>query len=381
MAAGGVEQRGWFDVAPNASGALKLLQQSKVRRRDGVLVDHPHAAGDLSTVGWTRHPNDPNVARLRDRLRRHGGIRGLEVCRPGEVARAAALFWRDGFVVVRDVLTPAQLRRMRRATDRALDEILRGDPDASRGGGAGGLPHRYSFGGCSASRHMLHDPAWAELVDLPTTTPILQRIFGCTDTYQVNGAGGDVCLPGAIEYQPLHADLQCPFFDPRGKMKLTDLPPWNCTINFCMVDMLPDNGPTRQIPRTHMHPDPPPRLAQEPEWMKLSTITGVPAGSAIFRDVRCWHGGTPNLSDHVRAIPNIEYVAPWFRIDLPNYDYVRKPLPYAVWEGLSPHARKITACVRAAKGEEVVGAGFIHAGGEERRGAVRAQVDRLRGRL
>jgi hypothetical protein len=28
---------------------------------------------------------------------------------------------------------------------------------------------------------------------------------------------------------------------------------------------------------------------------------------------RCWHGGTPNLSREVRAMPNVEYMAPWFR--------------------------------------------------------------------
>jgi hypothetical protein len=33
----------------------------------------------------------------------------------------------------------------------------------------------------------------------------------------------------------------------------------------------------------------------------------------MIRDVRAWHGGTPNLSDHTRAIPNLEFYAPWFR--------------------------------------------------------------------
>ena len=27
---------------------------------------------------------------------------------------------------------------------------------------------------------------------------------------------------------------------------------------------------------------------------------GAPAGAAIFRDHRVWHGGTPNVSDEVR---------------------------------------------------------------------------------
>ena len=41
------------------------------------------------------------------------GIRGLEVVAPEAVKRAARLFYRDGFVVVRDVLTPQQTERLR----------------------------------------------------------------------------------------------------------------------------------------------------------------------------------------------------------------------------------------------------------------------------
>ena len=73
----------------------------------------------------------------------------------------------------------------------------------------GRLPHRYSYGTASASRQLLHEPEWASMVDLPTTTPILSALFG-GDDYWVVGAGGDLCLPGAIEYQTLHSDLARP---------------------------------------------------------------------------------------------------------------------------------------------------------------------------
>ena len=42
-------------------------------------------------------------------------------------------------------------------------------------------------------------------VDLPSVTPILTAIFGSSD-YIARGGGGDFCLPGATEYQPLHSD-------------------------------------------------------------------------------------------------------------------------------------------------------------------------------
>ena len=58
------------------------------------------------------------------------------------------------------------------------------------------------------------------------------------------------------------------------------------TINFPMVDLTTENGPTRQIPGTQNSRSPIPNLANEPEWMKLSTVCPAPAGSGIFRDLR-----------------------------------------------------------------------------------------------
>ena len=42
----------------------------------------------------------------------------------------------------------------------------------------------------------------------------------------------------------------------------------------------------------------------------------------MIRDVRAWHGGTPNLTEAPRAIPNLEFYAPWFREPItPGIDY------------------------------------------------------------
>ena len=312
-------------------------------------------AGDPSCATWTRAYDDPGVVALRVRLNRDNGIRGLEVLAPDEVERAALLFHRDGFVVVRDALDPDQLQRMKAATDRALDEILAVDPTCAVGGGAGGLPHRYSFGATSASRHMMHVDEWVDLIDLPTTTPILTAIFD-SPSYVVIGGGGDVALPGAIEYQGLHSDnTWTEPHDPTGRITTRDLPIPAVTINFAMVDLTQENGPTRQIPGTQSSRHPIPNLLDEPEWMKLSTVCPAPAGSAIFRDVRCWHGGTPNLSREVRAAPNIEYFAPWFRSEA-----IVRSMPYEQWRRLSLHGRRISRYIACGPGETVVGAGYVH---------------------
>ncbi|MYG55883.1 MAG: phytanoyl-CoA dioxygenase family protein [Acidimicrobiaceae bacterium] len=205
------------------------------------------------------------------------------------------------------------------------------------------------------SRHMFHRPEWSQLIDLPTITPILSSIFGSND-YIVYGCGGDLALPGAIEYQGLHSDsVWSEIHDPLQEVTMRDLPTPVLAVNFPTTDLTPINGPTRFIPRTHRSRAPIPTLADEPEWMRLSTVCPLPAGSAIIRDARCWHGGTPNLSREIRAMPGIEYMAPWFRSEA-----LIRSMSYETWSTLSPHAQRISRYVVCDKGEAVLGEGINH---------------------
>jgi ectoine hydroxylase-related dioxygenase (phytanoyl-CoA dioxygenase family) len=189
----------------------------------------------------------------------------------------------------------------------------------------------------------------------------------------VCGSGGDLALPGAIEYQGLHSDnMWSELHDPAGRLTMRDLPVPAIHINFPLVDLTPENGPIRQIPGTHRSRAPIPKLADEPEWMRLSTVCPLPAGSAIFRDVRCWHGGTPNLSREVRAMPNVEYFAPWFRSEA-----VVRAMSYERWRTLSPHGQRICRYVVCDRGEAVVGEGFSHPRSAERERFRAAQLEAM----
>ena len=132
------------------------------------------AVPDPSSPG-RRVYDHPEVEALREHLQHHNGFRGLEICSPDEIKKAARIFHRDGFVVVRDLLNAEQLARFREGCARVLSDILSipGQGNRKYMGETKRLPHRYSYGTSSASRQMLHDPAWASMIDLPTTTPIL----------------------------------------------------------------------------------------------------------------------------------------------------------------------------------------------------------------
>ncbi|MDE0008083.1 MAG: hypothetical protein OXS50_07385, partial [Gammaproteobacteria bacterium] len=114
--------------------------------------------------------DDPEVQALRRHLKANNGIRGLEICTADEVERATRIFRRDGFVVVRDALDAAHLALFREGCARVLKEILAmpGRDGRRYLAESGRLPHRYCYGTTSASRQMMHDPAWASMIDLPT---------------------------------------------------------------------------------------------------------------------------------------------------------------------------------------------------------------------
>lgn len=326
-----------------------------------------------------REPDHKDVLKLRHHLKQHAGLPGLDICAPDELERIARVFYRDGFVVVRDLLDPMALKSWREGCAEVLGELL--DKPGTDGRKyqteTNRLPHRYSYGTSSGSRHLLHDLRWADKVDIPTTTPILQRLFGDAG-YHVLGAGGDVCLPGAVEYQALHIDF--PYTDSVSQARLAqangtglslrydnaELDPGSLqlalqrtppiiTINFLMSGLTCENGPIRHIPGSHMLRSRPPNQLEEPEWMRLATLVGAPAGAGVFRDSRAWHGATPNVSQQIRAMPNVEYQAAWM-----NTESLQTAMPHEVWQQLSPHARNICQHIVAEPGQWPVGAGFMH---------------------
>lgn len=270
-------------------------------------------------TGWTGNsPDDPEIVALRQHLEANNGIKGLEILEPDDLERVVTNFARDGFVLVDNILDDAQVEMLAAGCHEAIDEIVALDEE--HGGNRGS--HRYSFGGSSLTRSQLHRPAWQMLLGLPAVDRLVTAIFG-SPHFILRAASGDFCLPGAVGYQPLHADTHdwvddqrtrfFSFHDPRKHLSIRDLPcPYLC-VNFLPQDVTQLNGPTRQIPGTQNSRARIPSLADEPEWMRLSTVCPAPAGSIMIRDVRAWHGGTPNISDATRAIPNLEFYAPWYR--------------------------------------------------------------------
>jgi len=370
-----IQSWGWnAEIPPRASRVGKVVESNGLSTEDAgveTTPEHRHLnGGDPNVREWSRKFDDPKVAAYRKFLEENNCIKGLELLSPEDedfVERAVRLFKRDGFVVVKDVLSAQKLQQMRNVTDGILGAIRSVDPTASAGGGAGGLPHRYSIGGASATRNNFHHQAYCELIDHQILTPVLTRIFESSE-YVVAGSGGDVAIPGAVEYQGLHWDDIWPHYP--GHMQRAPTP--IVTVNFPMQDLTAVNGPIRQIPGTHTSEEAIPSLADEPLWMKLSTLCPVPAGSAIFRDNRAWHGGTPNLSRHRRVMANIEFFAPWLRFSY--IDAKSAGIPYELFKNLSPHGQNVARLLPLPEGVHAPGANYYSPRAKEREAARETSV-------
>jgi len=229
----------------------------------------------------------------------------VEILDPSQIDKAVAIFLRDGFVCVKNTMTPEQLKFAQAGAQRVIQQQTDADPE--RGGNRG--HHRYSFG------YQTQHPEWAMLIDLPGVLGIVEKIWG-SPNFQATGAGGDYSLPRA-EIQALHGDIGDFLHDPLKQIDVRDLPTPFIVVNFTMVDFTKENGAIRFIPGTQRSKAPIPSLADEPEWMKNSIVC-APAGTAIIRDVRCWHGGTANTSNQIRPMTSVGFFAPWFRLNDPN---------------------------------------------------------------
>ena len=256
---------------------------------EGKVVPDPQSNGAVEDprAPPLRKYDAPEVEALRAELALHNGIHGLEIFSPeDDPAEICRVYRRDGFVVVRDALNAEQLESLRSGCSKALQMIMDVEADAGRQlmHETGRLPHRYSYGSSAATRQQSAWLEWASLVSLPTTDPILEQIFGGLGNYAVGGMGGEIALPGAMEYQRLHQDGAEPSQIPDGRYqhaaslaeqqsdflaaagtsplggaaadgpeslawqrRAVEMTPGLVTINFLVSDMTTENGPIRQV--------------------------------------------------------------------------------------------------------------------------------------
>ncbi|CAE7639284.1 OLA1 [Symbiodinium microadriaticum] len=271
---------------------------------------------------------------------------------PAAVAQALR---EEGFAVLRGALPPESAAELRSAVEAEARRLLAEDPQ--RLGNRG--PRRYSWGGASTTHHMVHVREWAQLLDLPSLTPVLEAAF--SGDYIAVGGGGDFVLGETDTHQRLHVDLQLP------EMYDKENPPAAIVANFAVDDVSCEDGPLRLVPRTQHRSLEASQLKKDwgyathlqkealllGSW-NLSSLPVCPltAGDAVLRDMRLWHGGTPNRRNRSRYLPSAEFLSTWYAsitIQVPEDHFSPRPaLPFEHWLGLSANAQKRAQFILAA---------------------------------
>jgi hypothetical protein len=205
--------RAFVAIDPRASS-------TSIRSR-GQEMAAARALPPLGELGWRNIQHDsPDVVELRERLIAEGGIRGLELLDPSIpdcAQRAAKLFHRDGFVLIRNALDAARLETIKAGCDHVIREMVALDPERLGNRGS----HRYSFG--AAASHFGSAGAWSVLIDPPIVLECLEAIFESPD-FSCSGYGGDFVLPGCTHFQNLHRDMGDYLNDPSGRLTFLDMP-------------------------------------------------------------------------------------------------------------------------------------------------------------
>ncbi|CAE7489313.1 OLA1 [Symbiodinium sp. CCMP2592] len=211
----------------------------------------------------------------------------------GWLDEAVRIFRQTGFCIILNALSDERASEVLKGCQQAERQILELDPERI---GWCHDPGHYSFCAASLSGHMLHHEAWSLLLACEATFSALHAIL----------PDGDFVLAGTEKYQTLHADVGPGQVPP--EYRADDAPP-QIAINFTLQAMTEKNGPMRVVPGKkviHGQQDVPPNFRHEPDRYKQSKLFPLPAGAAILRDLRLWHGGTSNVSEETCFLPSVE---------------------------------------------------------------------------
>ncbi|MFJ9365914.1 phytanoyl-CoA dioxygenase family protein [Nocardia sp. NPDC101769] len=190
---------------------------------------------------------------------------------------------RDGYVILHDMLTPAELDEIRESVVPLLDRI-----------------GRNNFEGHSTQRiySVLNKTrACDRIADHPRVLALLDRLF--MPNYLLSMLQVINILPGE-QAQMLHADDG--FYPlPRPRKALGAATIW------AIDDFTAENGATDIVPGSHLWDD---RLPGESDRREPVVM---PAGSCVFFVGTLWHGGGANRSANPRLALTAQYCEPWLR--------------------------------------------------------------------
>jgi hypothetical protein len=223
---------------------------------------------------------DEYTAAMRAQL----GTRGY--ASPDEVARAAGAvdqLRRDGYVILRDWLAPADVSRVRNAVLPLLGPYGRNNFE--------GLRTQRLYGTLAKTR------VCDALVEEPRILAIADQLL--SPQYLLSQCQVIQIHPGEAA-QPVHFDdALYPVPRPRAPLSVATI--------VALDDFTADNGATVIFPRSHTWGD------KRPGSDDVAIPVVMPAGSVVMFAGTLWHGGGANQTAAPRLAVSVQYCQPWLR--------------------------------------------------------------------
>ena len=243
-----------------------------------------------------------------------------------------AEFHREGFLVLPGVITRAEAEALRLGVERAFETV---DDVTAVYGGLGNIWRPLMFE---------RGPEFEALVDNPRVLPLIDAILGPESHLIANSALRTGPGQGISSW---HADEQVRFPLPAG-VKLDEriaMPCYIVNLNYYLVDVDEELGPTQWVPGTHRSgrgPAPEDRDEHGDPWYEgRGPVSGIgEAGTAVLWHDQTWHRGAPNRStDRTRWVQQAPYGRRW--VSQRFYPFVNYQLPAAVTERANPTRRRV----------------------------------------
>ena len=219
---------------------------------------------------------------------------------------------RDGAVILKDILTPAELAQVNGELKPYVDATATGQD---------------AFGGFKTTRTgavMARSPAAGKLALNPTVRAVADRVLlaNC-DRYHIHVTQVIRIMPGQPA-QPIHRDRWL------WGTWLKGIEPQLNTI-WALSDFTRENGATQVVPGSTDWPDNRIATAEEIGFSEMS------AGSVVLYTGSTFHGGGANVSNGDRIGLNISYSLGWLRQEENQYLSV----PPEIAKTLDPELAKL----------------------------------------
>ena len=232
-----------------------------------------------------------------------------------QISDPAECMQRDGFTIVRDVLTPDEVTALR-------DDIWRLERALAA------APASNLFEGLRTVRIynlLAHGALYQRIAEHDRILPIIEGVLdrGCL----VSSLSSIAIGPGEAA-QPLHADDQV---IPLPKPHVSIV----CNTMWALTDFTIANGATRLIPGSH-RADRSPQPYGEPAEANARAAE-MPAGSVLVFDGSIWHGGGANRTSERRLGLAMNYCAGWIR----QQENQQLGIPRELAQTFSPRLRKL----------------------------------------